>query len=49
MEDLKVDENGIVRDYANNEICYYPFATNTVDIDNDIYTIISLHITLINK
>ncbi|OUM65094.1 hypothetical protein PIROE2DRAFT_7984, partial [Piromyces sp. E2] len=34
MEDLTTDSNGIVRDYKNNEIYYYPFATNTPDIDD---------------
>ncbi|OUM58769.1 hypothetical protein PIROE2DRAFT_15873, partial [Piromyces sp. E2] len=34
MEDLTTDRNGIVRDYNHNEIYYYPFATNTPDIDD---------------
>eukprot|EP00833_Pecoramyces_ruminatium_P016853 jgi/Orpsp1_1/1190885/evm.model.d7180000081874.1 len=36
MEDLTVDENGTVYDYAKNNICFYPFATNTIDINDNI-------------
>jgi len=34
LEDLVTDENGFVHDYNNNEIYYYPFASNTSDIDD---------------
>jgi len=34
MEDLVTDEQGIVRNYVNEKIYYYPFSTNSPDIDN---------------
>ena len=34
MEDLVSDTEGVIRDYTGNEIFYYPFATNTPEIDD---------------
>jgi DNA-directed RNA polymerase beta' subunit len=33
MEDLVTDEQGVVHNYSNEEIYYYPFSTNKPDID----------------
>ncbi|KAL6611145.1 beta and beta-prime subunits of DNA dependent RNA-polymerase [Neocallimastix sp. 'constans'] len=34
MEDLVSDTEGVIRDYRGKEIFYYPFATNTPEIDD---------------
>lgn len=34
MEDLITDKDGFVHDYNNDKIYYYPFSTNTLDIDD---------------
>ncbi|KAG4084141.1 beta and beta-prime subunits of DNA dependent RNA-polymerase [Neocallimastix lanati (nom. inval.)] len=34
MEDLLSNENSVIHDYRNYEICYYPYATNTPEIKN---------------
>ncbi|OUM58746.1 hypothetical protein PIROE2DRAFT_15899 [Piromyces sp. E2] len=34
MKDLTTDNNGVVRDFNNNEIYYYPFSTNTPNIND---------------
>ena len=48
MEDLVTNENGMVLDFNNNNIYYYPFATNLPDIDESFLEY-AFSMSIINK